>query len=148
MMRRAARPAADLGLTLVEMVVVLAVLAVAAGATGLSLAPPRGSAPEAAARRLAATMSTATDAALATGGHPLLVVDAGGYRLAGRPRTALPAGTTLRGAAGTTVGDAARALPLGPDDGAPFDLVVADGRDRWRVRFDGLRAAVDRGADE
>jgi len=131
-------PDRDAGLTLLETLIVLAVIAVVTGATVLSLSPRRDSATEAEARRLATTIQAAVDRSIATGSHDLLVVDDTGYALAG-VRHALPAGTAVTGLppAGVSLGFAT---------GHPFTLVVAAGGDRWMVAFDGLRAAAVRGA--
>ena len=124
----------DRGLTLIEMLVVLAIIAVAAGATVLSLAPHQGNATEAEARRLAAAIQTATDRSIATGARDALTVDARGYAIGGVHHP-LPTGTMLDSAAGSD-------LPVAFDDARPFDLVVTAGSDRWVVSFDGLRAAA------
>lgn len=129
------RGAAEQGLTLVEMLIVLAVVAVAAGATALSLGPRREDSAGAAARQLAAAIQAATDRSIATGARAVLTIDGGAYALDGA-RHALPPGVTLLGAAAT--------LPVAVDD-APFALTVTDGRDPWCVSFDGLRAAATRG---
>lgn len=125
----------DLGLTLLEMLIVLAVIAVAAGATVLALSPRRGDATEVEARLLATAIQAAVDRSIATGGRDVLVLDDGGYALGSGPRHALPPDTVLSGAATS-------ALPLAFDEARPFDLTVAHGSDRWTVSFDGLRAVA------
>lgn len=137
-----ARPAApphaatgDAGLTLLEMLIVLAVIAIATGATVLSLSPRRGNPTEVEARRLATTIQVAVDRSIATGANAALVVDAHGYAAAGGPRHPLPTDIVLSGAPGP-------ALALTLDGAVPFDLVVARGGDAWRVAFDGVRAVA------
>ncbi len=129
----------DLGLTLLETLIVLAVIAIVSGATALTLAPRHGNATEVEARVLATTIQAAVDRSIVTGSRDVLVVDDRGYGLRGGVYHPLPAGTTLAGAGD---GD----LSLGFDDGLPFDLIVSAGSDRWTVSFDGLRTAVARGA--
>ena len=124
----------DSGLTLIEMLVVLAIIAVAAGATVLSIAPHRGNSTEAEAQRLAATIQNAADRSIATGARDLLTVDAMGYAIDGVHHP-LPPGTTLSSTAGSD-------LPLAFDSARPFDVVVTAGVDRWVVSFDGLRAVA------
>lgn len=125
----------DGGLTLIEMLIVLSIIAIAAGATVLSLAPRRGNATEAEARLLATTMQAAVDRSIATGARSTLAVDETGYAIGGGARHALPPDTSLGGTTG-------RDLSLGFNEGQPFDLIVAHGRDRWAVSFDGLRAVA------
>lgn len=119
-------------MTLLEMLIVLVVIAVAAGATLLSLGPRRGDPAEVEARRLAATISASADRSIATGAAAALVVDAHGYAVTGSARHDLPDGVELRGAGGPV-------LPLGLDASRPFDLVVVARGDGWRVAFDGVR---------
>lgn len=133
---------AEAGLTLIEMLVVLAIIGVASGATLLSLAPRRSIGVEVEARRLAATVQQAADATMASDGPTAIVVDAAGYRLDGigaAPRHDLPAGIGLVGAPANPV-----ALALG--NGAALDLTIARGSDAWTVSFDGLRAVATRAA--
>lgn len=125
----------DNGLTLIEMLIVLAIIAVAAGATVLSLAPRRGSVAEAEARQLATAIQRAVDRSIATGARDALTIDATGYTVGAGARHALPPETALSGAAGPV-------QPLGFDGGRPFDVVVTHGGDRWIVSFDGLRAVA------
>ena len=122
------------GLTLLEMLIVLVVIAVAAGATTLSLAPRRGNATEAEARLLAEAIQAGVDRGIATGAREALVADDTGYAVGSGGRHVLPSGTTLGGMTGP--------LSLAFDGGRPFDLVIVRGDDRWRVSFDGLRAAA------
>lgn len=128
--------AADDGFTLLEMLIALAVIAVAAGATALSLAPPHDRAPAVEAQALAAALQAAVDRSIATGARDVLVADRGGYAVGG-PRHALPRELTLGGWPGP-------AVPVAVD-GPPFDLTITDGRTRWHVMFDGWRAVAARG---
>lgn len=121
------------GMTLLEMLIVLAVIAVVSGATVLALTPQRGNATEAAAQQLARAVQSAADRALVTGRDGALVADAGGYAIDGT-RHDLPAGIVLAASSAP--------LPVGLD--APFALTLAAGSDRWQVDFDGIRATAAR----
>ncbi len=135
--RTGAGRAPDDGLTLLEMLIVLAVIAVATGMTTMSFGPHRDDATAAEARVLAAAISRAADRSLTTGTRAVLVVEADGYALAGA-RHALPAGTTLDGAS--------LGVPL-VADGRPFVVALRHGSDRWRIAFDGIRATATRAED-
>ncbi len=117
------------------MLIVLAVIAIATGATLLSLGPRRGDPVEVEARRLAATIGAAADRSIATGAETAIVVDPRGYAITGAARHELPSGIALRGAAGPV-------LPLTLAGGHPFDLIVTQGTTAWRVSFDGVRAGA------
>lgn len=137
-------------MTLVEMLIVLAIVGIGAAAVALVLGPGRGPGPEAEARRLAARLDLAADRALATGRPVRLVWDGGGYGFetwadaaavwtplidpeSGLARRDLPGGVALHGAAG--------ALVVAPDGaGTAMVWTLARGRDAWRVAFDGLAA--------
>lgn len=134
----AARPtvaSAEAGLTLLEMLVVLAIIGIASGATVMSLSS-HGPAAEVEARRLAGTMQAAADGALLGGTPAALYADARGYRIGG-DRHALPDGMRLEGVP-TTV------APLALDDTSAVDLTLVRGDEAWSVRFDGLRASASR----
>ncbi len=126
----------DRGLTLIEMLVVLAILAVATGASLLSVGARRGDATAATARHLAAAIQAAADRSLATGATALLVTARDGYGL-GADHIALPVGTTVAGTAPTM------RVAFG---GEPFALLVAHGGDRWTVAFDGVEAVATPGS--
>ena len=118
----------DDGLTLVEMLAVLAILGIASGAAALSLAVRRGASVEGEAHGLARSIQASADATL-TGAPPsLLTVDPRGY-VVGDARHDLPPGMRLDGAGGA-VGEDALALR------------IARGDEAWAVDFDGLRATA------
>jgi general secretion pathway protein H len=125
----------DVGLTLLEMLIVLAVIAIATGATLLSFGSRRGDPVEVEARRLAATIAAATDRSIATGNEAAIITDPHGYTVTGAIRHELASDLELRGAVGTS-------LPLTLDAARPFDLIVAHGATAWRVAFDGVRASA------
>lgn len=125
----------DAGLTLIEMLVVLAIIGIASGATVLSLAD-RGPGAEVEAQRLAGSMQAAADKAISGGTPATIVADATGYQVGGI-RHVLPGGMRL---VGTPPTPAAMAL----DDLSSVDLTLMRGAEAWDVRFDGLRATAVR----
>lgn len=128
-------PAADAGLTLIEMLVVLAIIGVASGATVLSLGS-HGPGAEVEARRLAGTIQAGADAAM-TGNAPLsLRADAAAYQV-GSNRHVLPDGMHLEGAP---------AAPVALDDNSAVALTLVRRNEVWAVDFDGLRATASRAA--
>ncbi len=134
--RRATPPDREAGLTLVEVLVVLAVIAIAGSASVLSLAPRRDSAVEGAARQLAAAIQSSADRSLVTGGAVALVLAKSGYRI-GTVQTELPPGATLAGTSPTA------RIAFG---GEPFALNLVRGSDRWTIAFDGIETAATPGA--
>jgi general secretion pathway protein H len=128
-------PVADAGLTLIEMLVVLAIIGVASGATVLSLGS-HGPGAEVEARRLAGTIQAGADAAM-TGNAPVsLRADAAAYQV-GSSRHVLPDGMRLEGAP---------TAPVALDDNSAVALTVVRGDEAWTVDFDGLRATASRSA--
>ncbi len=126
----------DAGMTLVEVLVVLAIIAVAGSASVLSLVPRADDVTAAAAHHLAAALQTAADRSLATGKAATLVMDGNGYTL-GAVRTALPSTISIA-ASGSTM-----RVGLGGD---AFAVIVGRGDNRWTVAFDGVEAAATPGA--
>ncbi len=150
------RSAAQQGFTLVEMLAVLAIVAVIAGTATLAVGRG-GQEAETEARRLSGQLSLAADEALVTQrtltldwderGYRVLVQDDGG-EWAPYPietlgeRHDLPRGVRL-------VSDAARPAPLGLDGAGPgFRMSLSGGGETWGVSFDGLdaTASADSGA--
>ena len=129
---------ADAGVTLIEMMIVLAVVGVATGAATLGLASVgRDNRAETAALRLAAEMSLAVDMALIAGVARRVEWDAGGYAVQGQ-RVPLDASVTLARADGL-----ADAVVIAPDGLAPAVAFMLTGADAdWRVVFDGFSVAV------
>lgn len=141
----------EAGFTLVEMLAVLAVIGVAAGATALGIgAATRAPSAEAEARRLSARIQAAADEAMVADRTLGLAWDGRGYSVValdggpplsggGAQRTTLPAGMTL------AVTGAASPMTLGSDGGGvPFAASLANATDRWRIGYDGLRATAIR----
>ena len=147
-MKRSAR-----GFTLIETLVVLAILGALAGAAVLAVgAADRGALAETEANRLADRLQLAADEALVTGDTLQFEWDEDGYRFllpASRtewaphpaemlgPRYDLPGGLMLA---------AAEDLPLlvQPDGtGGARVFTIADDVRQWTVHFDGLSPAVE-----
>lgn len=131
--------AGEAGVTLIEVMIVLAVIGVATGAAMLGLgALGRDAAAEQEARRLAAAIGHAVDAALISGTGQVVDWDATGYRIGGGVRHDLAAGITLARAdgVGTALGLSAHA------DSPATDFVLRGDAAAWRVAFDGLSAVA------
>lgn len=143
----------EAGLTLIEMMIVLAIIAIAAGSVVLGIGmATRGASAESEARRLATRLQAAADDAML--GDRLLVftADKKGYGFASwdgkgwAPRTdealgyhRLPTGMTL-------ILDAPPPIELGLEGaGRPLNAVVELGDGRWTVRWDGLTAQATPG---
>ena len=123
------------GMTLLEMLIVLTIIAVVSAATILTLAPRRGNSTEAAARRLATEVQLAADAAIVSGAPATLTIAANRYRLSDEPWHALSG--ELRFADET-----ARSLSYDLANGRPFVVGLVSPSDHWRVAFDGARAVA------
>jgi general secretion pathway protein H len=128
---------AQSGVTLIEMMIVLAVVGVATGAATLGLASVgRDNRAQTAALRLATEMSLAVDMALITGKPRRVEWDTLGYTLDNRV-------TLDRSVALARADGLADMVVIGPDglgDAVAFVLTGADAD--WRVQFDGFSVAV------
>jgi general secretion pathway protein H len=131
------------GVTLIEMIIVLAVISVATGAATLGLGMlGRDDMAEQEARRLAAVIGLAADDALISGVSRTVAWDAHGYRIGTAERHALSGGVALARGDGTDA-----AIVLSPDaTGVAVDFVMQADTAIWRVSFDGLSATVMPGA--
>ncbi|WP_294330276.1 GspH/FimT family pseudopilin [uncultured Sphingomonas sp.] len=146
-----ARSASQAGMTLIEMLIVLAIIGVAAGAVTLGIgAATRKPSVEAEARRLASRLQAAADDAMLGDRLVAFTAQPHGYgfatvapsgKLAARtddafaPHT-LPAGITL------TL-DTRPPVVLGVDgSGKPMAATIDNGSQRWVVRYDGLTATA------
>ena len=163
------RRAGQAGVTLVEILVVLSIIAITTGAAMLRLGVGRDGDPlSAAATGLALALTAASDAALAGGTDRRLQIGPQGYRIA----SAASAGNTANAADAASAADAANAAdaasaaPWHPLAGltatvdpvtaagrlaadgsaAPFQIRLAAGGRSLLVRFDGLRARVEAGS--
>jgi general secretion pathway protein H len=130
------------GVTLIEMMIVLAVIGVATGAATLGLgALGRDDAAEHEARRLATAIGLGVDHALISGVAAPVAWDAQGYQIGAADRHVLSQGVTLARLDGQ--GDA---TVLSPNATSPaVDFVLQDDAAIWRVSFDGLSADVSPG---
>ena len=140
---------ADAGVTLIEMLVVLSIIAIASGALMLRFAGKTGTDPMAEAGRLADAITAAAEVALVSGNPQAVVWGDHDYRLmAWRP------GQNWQDAPGShhaldpslrlaRVDGQKGSLVLAPGGVAqPAGFVLASADRRIEVRFDGLAAAV------
>ncbi len=150
-MRNLAVAPSQTGMTLIEMLIVLAIIAVAAGAVTLGIgAATRKPSVETEARRLASRLQAAADDAMLGDRLIAFTAEKHGYGFAtigmdGKmiPRTddalaphTLPAGITV------TL-DVRPPVVLGVDgSGRPLAATVENGSQRWIVRYDGLTATA------
>lgn len=137
-------------MTLIEMLVVLAIIGVVAGVTvlGFGMSSP-GRSVEAEARRLASRVQLAADGMMIDETPVALVGNETSYsflsweakgwqptRSEALAAHRLPDGITLNA-------KDSQPLPLAPDGaGAPFALTLSGAKDRWSVAYDGLSATA------
>ncbi|OWU84704.1 hypothetical protein ATO6_10160 [Oceanicola sp. 22II-s10i] len=151
----------DAGVTLVEVLVILAILSVVTGMAALALpSGPRPATLRQQADLLAARLDIAAEESLVSGRAARLEWDTGGYRFTAReggewaphrnPNLAGPhrlEGMALRRATGGQTGALILRPDLGPPDGAvaALDLRAVEARNNYRVTvlFDGASARVD-----
>ena len=139
-------------MTLVEMLIVLAIIGIASGGVALAIgSATRAPSIESEARRFAIRLEAAGDDAMMGDRMVALTVDKSGYGFAkvasdgvipkGTPQLdyhSLPAGVAM------TL-DRAPPLVLGIDGlSRPLTATLANGDQRWTVRYDGLSATVSR----
>ena len=158
---RRLRRAADSGITLIEVLVVLAVIGVATGATMLGLnATDRSTRAEAEATRLARNLSLGVDEALLNGTPLALIWDAGGYSFIAWSAVdenwgpANGAGLSTRHDLRAPVAMALQGAPLpprplliassgiGPAVAFEFASTAANSSQSWLVAFDGFSATA------
>ena len=154
------RRSVESGITLIEVLVVLAVIGVATGATMLGLnATDRSTRAEAEAIRLARNLSLGVDEALISGTPLALMWDAGGYSFVawsaadgiGGPANGASLATRhdLRAPVAMALQGAATPLPvmiassgLGPAVAFEFASTAANSSQSWLVAFDGFSATA------
>jgi general secretion pathway protein H len=129
-------------MTLVEVLVVLAIIGITAGATvfGLGVAT-RGVSTASEAQRLASRLRLAADDIMVDDRAVAFVWDEKSYRFEGADGTGglaphhLPSGVRLVGAG---------RAPIGVDgSGVPIDARLESSADSWRVRYDGLTVSAN-----
>lgn len=133
-----------MGLTLIEMLVVLAIIGVIASATVLGIgAATRGPSVEAEAKHLAADLQSAADEAMVDDRRVAMVWDEKSYafvrgdRNEEAPRHQLASGIRM------DMGSARQPLPIGIDgSGIPATAGLRGSSDRWLVVYDGLTASA------
>ncbi len=140
-------------MTLIEVLIVLAIIAITAGVSVLAMGTGSGAGGRAEAARLASSVQLAADRAMIEDSDIALVPARDGYSFlqwnaddgAWRParvaklgeRHRLPAGMTL------TADDARPALPVSADaSGRGFTLTLAQKDRHWTIGFDGVTARV------
>ncbi len=145
---QAVRRRTEAGVTLVEMLVVLSVIAVAAGVVMLRFPASPGSTAATEAGALALALTQASDQALTSGRARSLEWSADGYHVVawvpgsgwaeepGRQRRLAPAIALARSDGGTN-----EPVLIGTDAlSAPASFQLGTGASAWRVVFDGLAA--------
>lgn len=146
-----ARRPSDAGMTLIEMLIVLAIIGVAAGAVTLGIgAATRKPTAETEARRLAARLQAAADAAMLGDRRIAFTVERNGYSFATVPGTgpALPQDDRTFGfhrlpSAMTMTIDTTPPVVLGVDgSGRPMSAIIEAGSQRWRVAYDGMTVSA------
>ncbi|MDF7777718.1 GspH/FimT family pseudopilin [Sphingomonas sp. AOB5] len=154
---RSTRTARETGFTLVEMLIVLAIIAVAAGTVAIGVGgATRAPTVEAEARRLATRLQAASDDAMLGDRMVALTIAPDGYGFATigdngqmQARTdkalgfhQLPAGMVMTLSAKPPV-------VLGADGaGEPMTATVESGRQRWIVLYDGMTVSVRKAAEK
>jgi general secretion pathway protein H len=134
------------GMTLVELLVVLAIVGVSAGVVVLGLGSlRRGYGAQTEANRLADRLKLAADEVLVSGRPMAIAWTPGAYRFegAGTPSAALAEPHRLSDGVRLAGPDGAASALIDPDSAAPpvtFVLRQEDGG--WSVRFDGLNAVA------
>ena len=140
----------DNGVTLIEMLVVLSVISIAAGVLILRFSATPGTDPRAEADRLAAVLTEAAEAALYSGNPGALIWSDDSYRVA-----VFTQGAGWQAASGAPQRDLAGGVTLRRDDGRDGPLMIAPGGialpasflvtssgPTWQVYFNGLSAEV------
>jgi general secretion pathway protein H len=143
-------PAREAGFTLVEMMIVLTIIGIAAGAVALSVGTlTRAPSVEAEARRLATHLQAAADDAMLGDRTIAFTVEPHGYGFATANGAALVARTdsamafhTLPAGMVVTL-DVKPPVILGVDgSGQPMSAVVESGKQKWIVTYDGMTATA------
>ena len=134
---------ATAGLTLVEVLVVLSIIAIAAGAAMLRLGIGHGADDlQASATRLALAITAASDQAMESGQDQRLDIGPEGFRIAAlRSETEAPWHSLV--GAGFVDPTSATFVLAADGTAVPFDLRLGSGRASTLLRFDGVQARVE-----
>ena len=152
--QRRMTPAPQRGMTLVEVLVVLAILAITSSVTLLAIGAGSGMNGQAEAKRLQSRLQLAADRTMLSAEPIAFAASANGYgfvewnaargewqpsRLANLGEAhRLPNGMALQSS------DPRSPLPIGADaSGQGFTLTLSADRRRWTVSFDGMTARLD-----
>ncbi|MEG3179685.1 prepilin-type N-terminal cleavage/methylation domain-containing protein [Sphingomonas sp. LT1P40] len=139
-------------MTLIEMLIVLVIIGIAAGAVSLSVGvATRAPSVETEARRLALRLQAAADDAMLGDRIIAFTVESNGYGFAAVSRDGkmAPLGDALafhKLPGGIVVNiDAAPPVMLGVDgSGKPLNATIENGEQRWVVRYDGMTATASK----
>jgi general secretion pathway protein H len=143
------RRAGEAGMTLIEMLIVLAIIAVSAGAVTLGIgSATRAPSVEAEARGLATRLQAAADDAMLGDRMVAFTAERSGYGFTAYGENGpvplaegalafhkLPGGMILSL-------DAKPPVLLGDGNGKPMTATIASGGQRWRVFYDGMTATA------
>ncbi|PKP97555.1 MAG: type II secretion system protein GspH [Alphaproteobacteria bacterium HGW-Alphaproteobacteria-15] len=143
---------AERGMTLIEMLIVLVIIGIAAGGVALGVgAATRAPSVETEARRLALRLQAAADDAMLGDRIIAFTVQPNGYGFAAvsRDGAMVPLGDALafhRLPGGIVVKiDVAPPVMLGVDGGGkPLNATIENGEQRWIVTYDGITATANR----
>jgi len=125
------------GLTLVEMLVVLAIIGIVGSIAVLGVGGDRSVNVEAEAQRLASEIRQASDSALVTDRPVTFAWDSGGYSFSGAERRELPSGVQM------TVPEASSPILFSPDGpNRALSIGVAADETAWLVKYDGFNVTV------
>jgi general secretion pathway protein H len=149
------RASGEAGLTLVEILVVLAIIGVMSSIAVLGLGGAgQGASAQAEARRLAASIQLASDEAMVSDRSLALSWDGKGYsfvewnpeRKEWQPHKAADLGERHELPDEMSLTGASSNLPVPIGESAPVALTVTTGSQSWQVRYDGINAAAARAA--
>ena len=143
--RTASSRHAEAGVTLVEILVVLSIIAITTGAVMLRMGLATGTDDlTAAATSLALGLTAASDAAMASGEDRLVEVAVDSYRIAPAGRAAQATWHALPGLTLTRTDGGAEPIRLSSDAASPaFELRLSASGKTSLVWFDGLQAEVE-----
>ena len=152
--QRRMTPAPQRGMTLVEVLVVLAILAITSSVTLLAIGAGSGMNGQAEAKRLQSRLQLAADRTMLSAEPIAFAASANGYgfvewnaaRGAWQPSRLANLGEAYRLPGGMALqsSDPRNPLPMGADaSGQGFTLTLSADQRRWTVSFDGMTARLD-----